>query len=349
MPFMRLSSVPRVRVVGLPLSFVLGFLSGIYLFTPTSTPTPYTHNIMPLQTNFNINFISTNSVLYAKESADCPSPLKLIFIILSSPYDVPKREAIRKTWLQFYKNLQRVKIVSKFVIGTKSVTQDLMDRLKAEALYNDIIYLHDLEDSFDNLTSKLLSSLVWAYDNHNFDFLIKCDSDSFVQIDRLVEALHKMKCPSLFYWGYFNGMGYPDYNGKWSEKQWFLCPHFVPYAVGGGYVLSQQVVRLIVSMKEGLSLYKNEDVSLGLWLAPFDIQRFHDIRFNTEGHSHGCNNNYIISHKEKVATFIQKRKNLMTNRTICKTESEFKPAYIYNWNVTPPLCCQRKFGIRVPR
>ena len=81
----------------------------------------------------------------------------------------------------------------------------------------------------------------------------------------------------------------------------------MPYAFGGGYVLSWQLVDLIGRLSVVLQLYNNEDVTVGLWMAPFNVQRIHDVRFSTHRYSSGCHNNYIVTHKEKVATLIQKR------------------------------------------
>lgn len=239
--------------------------------------------------------------------------------------------------------------MSKFIIGTKGLSHVRYNELMLELEQSkDLIYFHDFDDNYNNLTLKLLLSLVWAHGNHHFDYLIKCDDDTFVQLDRLVTSLHRMDCPELLYWGYFNGRGYPHSSGKWVEREWFLCPHFIPYAMGGGYVLSWQLVDLIARFSHTWSMYKNEDVTVGTWMSPFRAHRYHDIRFNTEGHSHGCNNNYIITHKEKAATFIQKKKSLTSNGTLCKIEREVRPSYLYNWSVSPPLCCDRKYGIPVP-
>ena len=49
------------------------------------------------------------------------------------------------------------------------------------------------------------------------------------------------------------------------------------YAFGGGYVLSWQLVDLIGRLSVVLQLYNNEDVTIGLWMAPFNVQRIHDV------------------------------------------------------------------------
>ena len=365
MPPLRFSSVPRIRIVILPLSFLLGLLLGIlfFFFSKTTLHEAHTSNsnykqttpISMINDKVYSRLITLDNVylnVNIKESLrnGCHNPLRLLFIVPSSPYGIARRAAARRTWMTLYSKLPNVTITPKFIIGNKELPRRKKDEIEHEmTTYQDIILLDNLVDSYFNLTNKLLQGLVRVHKNHHFDYLIKCDDDSFVQIDRLVNALHKMGCPPRLYWGYFMGKGFPEYTGKFEEKKWFLCPHFVPYALGGGYVLSWQLVDLVVHLSVVLQLYNNEDVTVGLWMAPFNVQRIHDVRFNTEGHSRGCHNNYIVTHKEKAATLIQKRKNLLSNRTMCLIVREIKPAYIYNWTVSPLLCCQREMSIPIPQ
>ena len=364
MPPLRFSSVPRIRIVIFPLSFLLGLLLGIFffLFSKTTVHEVHTRNSNYDQTTLTSviqgkvyphlmvpDNVYLNDTIKERLHTSCHNPLRLLFLVPSSPYGIAKRAAVRRTWMALYNKLPNLKITSKFILGNEGLPRRKKKEIEHEmTTYQDIILLDNLSDSYYNLTNKLLQGLVWVHKNHHFDYLIKCDDDSFVQIDRLVNALRKMECPPQLYWGYFMGRGFPEYRGKFEEKRWFLCPHFVPYAMGGGYVLSWQLVDLIVRLNGILQLYNNEDVTIGLWMTPFNVQRIHDIRFNTEGHSRGCHNNYIMTHKEKAATLIQKKKNLISNRTMCSISREIKPAYIYNWTVSPLLCCHREMGIPIP-
>lgn len=44
--------------------------------------------------------------------------------------------------------------------------------------------------------------------------------------------------------------------------------------------------------------FRNEDVSVGALLAGLDLRYVHDPRFDTEFKSRGCNNEFIITHKQ---------------------------------------------------
>ena len=120
---------------------------------------------------------------------------------------------------------------------------------------------------------------------------------------------------------------------------------YIPYALGGGYVLSHDLVRYISKNSELLKQFNNEDVSIGTWLAPLkNVRRVHDVRFDTESISRGCNNKHIVSHKQSVKDL--KSKHLMLTKstlknTLCKKEVKWRNSYEYNWNVLPSSCCSR--------
>lgn len=61
-----------------------------------------------------------------------------------------------------------------------------------------------------------------------------------------------------------------------------LCDTYLPYALGGGYVLGRPLVAHVVAAAPLLAAYTSEDVSVGAWLAPLNVTRRHDVRFDTE-------------------------------------------------------------------
>jgi galactosylxylosylprotein 3-beta-galactosyltransferase len=78
---------------------------------------------------------------------------------------------------------------------------------------------------------------------------------------------------------YYTGNNNPNWDGKWGEKEWWACDYYIPYAVGGGYIVSTTLVVQLGGRHQLWKAYKSEDVALGLWLAPFAIERRHDVRF----------------------------------------------------------------------
>ncbi|CAI8044243.1 Beta-1,3-galactosyltransferase 6 [Geodia barretti] len=202
----------------------------------------------------------------------------------------------------------------KFIVGTKGLTSEQLEGLASESdMFQDLLYLPNHKEAYSNLTAKVLSSLIWANRNLDFDFLIKADDDSYVRIPSLHTALRDLGCPhrpllGLFHWSL--GAGNVRDAGQRSTG---------PFA---------------------------HTTSPTPWV---EVTYRHDLRFNTEATSHGCNNNYIISHKEKVRGIYEKYVQLKKNGTLCLEEKEIRPAYIYNWSAVSPMnCCERIKGLHVP-
>lgn len=274
--------------------------------------------------------------------------LHVVILVLTSPRGALRRNAIRGSWLHSF-DTKKIKVTSKFLVGTLGLEQSKGHDLQLESKqFNDMLLFSDLKDSYHNLSRKVLFGLNWAEQELGyFDFLIKADDDSFIQIEKVAENFKELGCPDSLYWGYFMGHAYPEPTGKWAEKNWFSCPHYLPYAMGGGYVLSKRIVDIIVRLSDRLLLYSNEDVTVGSWLAPFNLLRRHDMRFNVESMTHGCNNKYLITHKDTARNMYQKFKNLKANGTLCSPEKEIRPGYNYDWSVSPLDCCNRTKGLDI--
>ncbi len=280
----------------------------------------------------------------AGNTNSCPvGTLHILVIILSDPNGFDRRNTLRTTWLKA--TSRGFTYDAKFVIGTKNLTSNLTAMLNGEqSLLHDLIIFPNLVDDYRNLTRKMWLSMQWAYKSgQRFDFLVKADDDSYVRLDKLVATLRKLNCDDRLYWGYFVGCSVPQLAGKWAETRWNTCPHYLPYAMGGGYVMSRKVVGMIARHANRLRQYSNEDVTTGSWLAPYKLVRKHDLRFDVEAHRHGCNNNYIIAHKQLTRSDMEEKFNsLMVNGTLCTLEKEIRPAFVYNWTVPPMDCCKRK-------
>lgn len=107
-----------------------------------------------------------------------------------------------------------------------------------------------------------------------FKYVLKCDDDTFVRLDKLPKEIEKVtllySTPSSnfesvspyirvnvqsndventsklgIYWGYFNGNAHIKNAGKWKETNYILCDKYVTYALGGGYILSKELVQFL--------------------------------------------------------------------------------------------------------
>ena len=195
------------------------------------------------------------------------------------------RDTIRKTWMQTCHTKEPPCLV-KFVMGTLGLPSSTVEDLELERKLNsDLLLLANLKDTPNHQTRKVLESFVWADQNVDFTYLLKTDHDSFVFVNELHKVCyqyHQEKMNRRLYWGNFviNGE-VRRFDVKWAESNWFLSDHYLPYAYGGGYMISADLIRMIAITADYLQLYNNEDVSVGVWLSPYLIQRKHDERFRT--------------------------------------------------------------------
>lgn len=266
----------------------------------------------------------------------------LVVMVLSSPKGRERRDTIRQTWMKGHTN-RRQNVLIKFAVGMEGLaTSDAFEIRVEESIHHDLLLLDNLKDSYYNLTLKVLVSFTKMETTLNFSYLLKCDDDTFVVLDTVLEELAQRSTSSSLYWGYFDGRAHVKRKGKWAEKNWFLCDRYLPYALGGGYILSHDLIQRIVRNANGLLFYNSEDVSVGVWLSPYTAERRHDVRFNTEFVSRGCRNQYIVSHKQSSEEMVAKQKLLETRGVQCEREFQTRMSYMYNWSTDPTKCCERR-------
>ena len=285
---------------------------------------------------------SVTSVNRAIPNLHCSnSTIKLLILVLSTPKGIARRTVIRDTWMKDPTS-KLVNVTVKFVIGILGLDNNITISLRDEEKYGDLLFLPELKDSYSNLTLKVKFGLIWADKNlSNFDYLIKTDDDTYVRVDSIEKAIRELNCEDRLHMGYFFGTSWPHRSGKWAEKKWLKCPHYLPYPLGGGYIISRKALKVAMRYPSRLSMYTSEDVTVGSWLAPYDVVRKHDIRFNVQHVSHGCINTMLISHQEEPSPsyFYDKHKRIVLKQGMCKREEEKASVYEYNWTVSPTNCC----------
>ncbi|XP_064460614.1 beta-1,3-galactosyltransferase 6-like [Ornithodoros turicata] len=262
----------------------------------------------------------------------------LFVAIVSSPNASSSRHVIRNTWVR----LRSQPTVSyKFFVGTYGLSPPHAESLAHEReTHGDLVTLEHFEDSYDRLSLKLLEIFKWTAGNVRFAYMLKVDDDSLARVDVIADELLQRPKTSL-YWGFFSGNARVFREGKWADKTWFLCDRYLPYARGGGYVLSADIVHYVATNANLLQAYKSEDVSVGVWLSPLKLTRQHDPRFDTEYKSRGCFNTYLVTHKQTEHMIQQKFNSLQRNGLLCPMEVRTRYSYVYNWDVRPSQCCIR--------
>lgn len=275
--------VSKLKYYRTPILMIFSFLFGCML-TINLTPIDKTCKIEDTDREYNI---MRNSKLKNPD---------LIILILSSPKNLDRRNVIRQTWLQLVDTNpenENVKFKMKhyFVIGSLGLTIDNILHLSTEqSQFSDILIL-PIHDSYQNLSLKVLKSFEWLDEQFDyglgFRYVLKCDDDSFVRLDKLSTEIANVELIYLksdlkyvqslteddaspfirsniqvnkdvrqnelqLYWGYFHGSARIKTGGKWKESNWITCDRYVPYTLGGGYILSKKLISYIAKNKDNL-------------------------------------------------------------------------------------------------
>lgn len=218
-------------------------------------------------------------------SPNDPDPLLfLTVLIISAPSNARRRAVIRSTWLKLGQSSPRLRHF--FLVGSKGLSSELRQELNEEAdREEDLIILHDLVDSFQNLSDKVVKGISLVSKNFPSLYTLKCDDDSFVRLDKIFKELDSreetisdigstLTRKPCFYWGFFDGRAPIQRKGKWKEHDpYVLCDTYLPYALGGGYIISKTCGDFIRNNKHMLKSYNNEDVTIGTWLSMLSLER----------------------------------------------------------------------------
>ncbi|XP_042313766.1 beta-1,3-galactosyltransferase 5-like [Sceloporus undulatus] len=206
---------------------------------------------------------------------DCSrNPPFLVILVTSSHVQSKARMAIRETWGK--KTLIANKgIVTYFLLGT-ALNHDDQIAVTSESLkYGDIIQ-KDFIDTYYNLTLKTMMGIEWI---HKFcpqsSFVMKTDSDVFVNTYYLTELLIKKNRNTRFFTGFLklNERPIRTIISKWYvSKEEYPGNTYPPFCSGTGYVFSTDVASRVYNISENVTFVKLEDVFIGLCLAELNIK-----------------------------------------------------------------------------
>lgn len=133
----------------------------------------------------------TSDLVYQPPLHKAPS-YRLLVVSLSGAGYYRRRSAVRSTWNTrirpwntHYPGLRVAHYFICFTATRGSVRRDL--RLEAEQ-YGDIVIFSGA-DTYSTLPVQTLTALNWAYSQYQFDFILKTDDDSLVNIDEVLSGL----------------------------------------------------------------------------------------------------------------------------------------------------------------
>uniref|UniRef100_A0A3P8TE37 Hexosyltransferase n=1 Tax=Amphiprion percula TaxID=161767 RepID=A0A3P8TE37_AMPPE len=201
----------------------------------------------------------------------------LILLIAAEPGQADARNAIRQTWGN-ESVAMGLGFVRLFLLGTgKTSDTFLQSSIEEESrVYHDIIQ-QDYQDTYYNLTVKTLMGMNWVatYCPHA-SYVMKTDSDMFVNTEYLIQKLLKPEMPpkQRYFTGYLM-RGYAPNRNK--DSKWYMPPELYPserypiFCSGTGYVFSGDMAELIYQASLSIRRLHLEDVYVGICLAKLRI------------------------------------------------------------------------------
>ncbi len=266
----------------------------------------------------------------------------VIILVHSAINQTSRREAIRHTWLS--KTMTTLDTNSNntlaywFLIGTKDASRsDIDNLLKEQEAFGDLLIMNNVNNDYQSLPYRTLYSMVHMDKHYVFTYLLKTDDDVYINMPIVLQEMKELRPRERLYWGRFSCHNPPMEYGQWKEHRWHWCDVYYPYAYGGMYVLTYDVVTLVAENAPFLQLYSCEDVSLGMWLGAYNLVRINDIRIFV-GHSLQCSRGFIAIHipSVQVPKIIRKtHENLKRKGVICTT---LVYEDLFSWRELPQKC-----------
>ncbi|KAF6157305.1 hypothetical protein GIB67_004243 [Kingdonia uniflora] len=232
-------------------------------------------------------------------------PVELFIGILSAGNHFAERMAVRKSWMQS-ELIKSSKVVSRFFVALNGRNEVNVELKKEAEFFGDIVIVPFM-DSYDLVVLKTVAICEYGVRTVSAKLIMKCDDDTFVRVDTVIDEANKVPDNKSTYVGNINFYHKPLRHGKWAVtyEEW---PEndYPPYANGPGYIVSSDIAQFIVSEFENhkLRLFKMEDVSMGMWVEQFNsskpVEYLHNLRFC----QFGCIEDYLTAHYQSPRQMI---------------------------------------------
>ena len=232
----------------------------------------------------NIGRLKTNS-----------SRFKLVVLVSTHALHTGRRKLIRYYWGNHSRWTTPFQWKVIFVTGFFSSFQKI--QLHAEAdTYKDTL-IESVEEDFYTLSFKVMLGLKWVQANLKYDFLLKCDDDVFVNIDRLMRLLLTTRDQ---YFGPKMEFQPVEREGRYGVSvEEHPSPIYDPFCSGGGFVLSHLTVSRMIPFFNWVNPLKIDDAYIGKIVTKAGIKAIHYGGFSM--YNFGClfEKHLIVSHPVK--------------------------------------------------
>lgn len=228
-----------------------------------------------------------------REQIKCEeNPPFLVILVTSRPEDVKARQVIRITWGS-QKSWWGQQVRTLFLLGHGGEREESLSlSIEDESiLYGDIIR-QDFLDTYNNLTLKTIMAFRWVAEFcPNTQYVMKTDSDVFINTGNLVKFLLKSNASENFITGYpfiNNPCNRGLYKKTYISYDEYPFNVYPPYFSGLGYILNSRLACRIYELMQHVKPIKFEDVYVGLCIkilgenisVPEDSELFFLYRIN---------------------------------------------------------------------
>ena len=224
----------------------------------------------------------------------------LLIMISTLPDSFIARDSIRDTWYRGFNDSQDV--IVRFAVGIKGTGEDVVARVQKEnELHKDLVIMQDVQDYYITPTNKTLSMMVWARHHVDFTYFMKMDPITFVHVNNMVAVLRKRPTTKGLYYGRMQYKKRPNRkSSEFKDPTWDLTDTYLPFSLGGGYILSSDLIAHLVRRRNYLNLHPNEDTAVGSWIVPYYFERRDDdmwcvTKLNKNNQLEGECADYIIA------------------------------------------------------
>lgn len=254
--------------------------------------------------------------------------MKLFVAIVSCKKNLPKLDYLRKTWIA---DLKANGIDYKIFIGRNGSVKT----------HDDVVVL-DVEDDYECLKDKTKGLLEHALTNTSFDYILKTDDDTFVDVCNLL----KMDFNNKDYIGWFSCLkthkrllkNYIDYMQKRKLRKNLNHSYMdkidfnLAYAIGGYYLISNNIAPQLLHELKSNNLCNEilqEDISTGYACHILNASML-DLYTKQNWYQISADNiffhpvNFMLMNKLKHTTEFECRKKLLEDNIILNNNFRYR-------------------------
>eukprot|EP00026_Physarum_polycephalum_P010619 Phypoly_transcript_10787.p1 GENE.Phypoly_transcript_10787~~Phypoly_transcript_10787.p1 ORF type:complete len:189 (+),score=17.32 Phypoly_transcript_10787:664-1230(+) len=139
-----------------------------------------------------------------------------------------------------------------------------------------------------------------AVEHFDFQYVVKVDTDTYVDVPRLIDFIvDKGANSSSFYAGVLGFFGTKEFGWRTLDTT-IRQPSKRPvwYMLGGGYILSHNLAQYFAENGHLLQVWAPEDLTIGVHLHSINVVPYPDTTaFLTHDKEMHCNSDFLLNHK----------------------------------------------------